>query len=142
MWDPRHRHILPFEGRVRQALRLTMNLTCKDLRLALGRATDCLTPTEALVVCSIYLDSEELSVAAEVLGCSKPNVCWIRDRALRKMRKALYSRTFEDLYPETLSARDDAAVSKGLGNLSVTPRSSLPQTAVDEKRHEWEKRYD
>ena len=83
-------------------------MTRKDLRLALGRATDCLTPAEAMVVCSIYLDGDELSVAADVLGCTRENVSLIRDRAMAKMRKALFPRKFGDLYPETLSARDDA----------------------------------
>lgn len=85
-----------------------MNLTQKDLRWTLGRAADCLTPAEAMVLCSIYLDGEELNVAAGVLGCTVPSVIYIHQRALAKMRSALWPRTFYDLYPETLSARDDA----------------------------------
>lgn len=85
-----------------------MTLTQKDLRWTLGWASDCLTPTEALVICSIYLDEEPLCVAADVLGCGEPNVTRIHQRVLEKMRSTLWPRTFDDLYPETLDVRDDA----------------------------------
>ena len=83
-------------------------LTRADLRRVLGKAAGCLTPTEALVVCSIYLDAEPQRIVAEVLGCTKSNVCLIHRKALAKFRRALWPLRFDDLYPDTLSRRDDA----------------------------------
>ena len=84
-----------------------MMFELRDLRRALGKATESLTPTEALVLCTYYLDGEPLSEAAKIIGRDKSRACQIHREALAKMRRALYPRRFDDLYPDSLSRRDD-----------------------------------
>jgi len=74
-----------------------MKIEHTELRARLGRASIKLTPTQALVLCSIYLDDETVSEIARIMHVSHSTVDWHHQAGLAVMRKALWPLKYNDL---------------------------------------------